>query len=174
MATAVALRRNTLRVKMMVSGLCALTLLVTLVWVAGTWDGSPPIILFILLAAALGRGVQVSTRKAESLAEPILNPLGDILWELLVAMLFGAVIYLMFQGNILSGELFPSFRSATQRYDNMLEYMQRVKPSTNADTAKALFWAFIAGYSTRFVPGLLRAKGGDDADESTKAPCSET
>src|SRR5262245_29082306 len=109
MSATAAQRRSTLRVKMIVSGLCALTLLVALVWVAGTWDGKPPIILFILLAAALGRGVQVSMRKVE-LAEPILNPLGDVLFELLVAMLFGAVIYLMFQGNILSGELFPSFR----------------------------------------------------------------
>ena len=148
-----------MRTRLVIVGFLAVVLLTTLVLIPvyrSPTDRAPPIILFVLLAAAIGRGVDLAS---QALATPALmttrSQYLDLGWNLLASMVFAVVIYLMFQGGIIEGALFPRFDANEVGYDDMLDYMNAVKPKTNSDTAKVLFWSFITGYSAKFVPNLL-------------------
>lgn len=149
-----------MKTRLIVVGLLALVLLGILIFIplfeSGEEHSPPSIILFVLLSAAVGRGVdvasQISNRDPQSSA---LSSFFDLAWNLLASMVFAVIIYLMFQGRIIQGALFPQFIADKNDYENMLKYMSDVKPATNGDVAKALFWSFVTGYSAKFVPNLL-------------------
>ncbi len=157
--------------RLAISGVFALALLFGITLMAWTRKegNAPPILLFVLLAALLGRGIEITSRHPPAVADAHdLKAYVDLAWELLVSMIFALVIYLMFQGRILQGSLFPQFSSAGDKYTNMYDYMRNMRPATNVDTAKALFWAFVAGYSAKFVPRLLSGVSKDTAPPPAK------
>lgn len=144
--------------------LCAALVLTLRMRTAG--DDAPPILAFVLLAAALGRAVEVSSRPSVIHATPARGYL-DVVWEVLVSMVFGVALYVMLQAQVLQGSLFPAFSATDWPYGDMLSFMNEVKPVTNADAAKAVFWSFIAGFSAKFAPSLLhRASNDGEADGS--------
>lgn len=74
--------------------------------------------------------------------------------------IFALVLYFLFLGNLLSGQLFPSFSIPAFHDPPITEdfralFMQTA-PKTGADFAKFAFWSFAAGFSERLVPGLLK------------------
>jgi hypothetical protein len=169
-----------MKTRLIVVGLLAAVLLGILIFIPlyqSGEDRAPSIILFVLLSAAVGRGVDVASQISMRPAEPGARaPYLDVVWNLLASMVFAVIIYLMFQGRIIQGALFPQFTADKNDYENMLKYMSDVKPATNGDVAKALFWSFVTGYSAKFVPNLLlnvtsrtaadgaRKKTGEDKD----------
>ena len=63
----------------------------------------------------------------------------------------------------MQGSLFPVFAASDAIYTNMVDFMKNVKPVSNLDTGKAIFWSFIAGYSAKFAPRLLH-RATDDVE----------
>ncbi len=71
----------------------------------------------------------------------------DLILYTLTPMLVGAisalVLYGIFAGQLLTGDLFPN--------------LPRLYPDNAMNAAKALFWAFVAGFAERLVPGFLES-----------------
>ena len=127
---------------------------------SGSQDQGPPIMVFIFLSAILGCAVNESAREHPSLESASKFDMVVFLsWKLLVAIVFAIFLYLAFMSEIIDGHLFPNFQSMDATYKDTLTFMMKCKPATNADAAQMLVWAFIAGYSERFVPNLMEKIG---------------
>jgi hypothetical protein len=99
---------------------------------------------------------------------------------LLMPILYGGVMagvtYLLFMSKILSGDsegllstnLFPTFRSFADPADGAMPTIRTylaMRPADIADVGKLMIWCFLAGYSERFVTGILaqlERRGADD------------
>ena len=71
--------------------------------------------------------------------------------------IFALVLMLMFAGAVIQGDLFPQYR--TVPIHNIQEFYAWLKssyPVSSTDVAKLLFWAFVAGFSERLVPQVIR------------------
>lgn len=75
--------------------------------------------------------------------------------SVLIAGVLGFVIYGLFLSGLLQGDLFPKFKSADAEFTSIFALLETVTPNQNVDTAKAIVWAFIAGFSERLVPNVL-------------------
>lgn len=86
---------------------------------------------------------------------------------------FALVLYIGLLGGIVEGPLFPSFSipAFTEPFptrDDIQNFFMSTYPSSGSDTAKLLFWSFIAGFSERFVPQILDRTQQRDSDRRTK------
>ena len=75
--------------------------------------------------------------------------------SVLISGVLGLVMYGLFLSGLLQGDLFPKFKNTAQDIENIFTLLHVVIPSQNIDTAKAIVWAFIAGFSERLVPNVL-------------------
>jgi hypothetical protein len=75
--------------------------------------------------------------------------------SLFVSGILGFVAYGLFLSGLLQGELFPEFESIHDNYQSLSTLLESVSPKTNLDTAKAIMWAFVAGFSERLIPNIL-------------------
>jgi hypothetical protein len=116
------------------------------------------ITMFLGLAAILGSAVNESSRQQSELGDASrLDKSVFLSWKLLVAIVFALFLYVAFLSGVIKGPLFPEFQGTDgEPYLDMMDFMTKCKPKTNLDTAKALVWAFIAGYAERFVPNLIQ------------------
>lgn len=87
----------------------------------------------------------------------------SIMMPILYGSLLAGIAYLFFMSGILSGEggqgilttnLFPNFKSVDNTKDLLTQFVE-IEPLEIQDTGKLLVWCFIAGYSERFVVGIL-------------------
>lgn len=69
--------------------------------------------------------------------------------------LFAFVLYGVFAAGIIQGEIFPQFQSTQDDYTSPYEFADKTVPITNEDAAKAILWAFIAGFAEGFVPNFI-------------------
>lgn len=86
----------------------------------------------------------------------------------LIGALFAMVLYGAFAAEILQGSLFPKFNSGTP-FLNLASFADSMRPATNGDVAKALFWAFMAGFAEGLVPNIID-KVGKQAEAGTTQP----
>ena len=77
--------------------------------------------------------------------------------SLFLSGMLGFVAYGLFLSGLLQGELFPKFSNISVRYVSLEQMLNGMAPEKNIDAAKALFWAFVAGFSERFIPNILDA-----------------
>lgn len=74
--------------------------------------------------------------------------------------IFAIVLMLMFLSGIIEGAMFPGYsHSAIDRQDLVASFVQWLTttfPESGPDIAKLLFWSFVAGFSERFVPQIIR------------------
>jgi hypothetical protein len=75
--------------------------------------------------------------------------------SVLIAGVLGFVMYGLFLSGLLQGDLFPKFSSTQDPFKDVFTFLDTVEPAQNIDTAKAIVWAFIAGFSERLVPNVL-------------------
>ncbi|WP_333347215.1 hypothetical protein [Microcoleus sp. w1-18aA5] len=69
--------------------------------------------------------------------------------------LFAFVLYGIFASGIIQGELFPKFKGSGEEYSTPYKFADNTLPATNADTAKAILWAFVARFAEGFVPNFI-------------------
>lgn len=126
----------------------------------------------ILLAGALG-GTANTVRRVQQLAREPVTVLAEVPRSLAVAQIylssvigggFGVLLYLVFLGGMLQGEFFPAFDCGGEPFTTYGEF-SLCSPTTNADTALALVWAFLAGFAERFVPSMLDRFVEHDEDD---------
>jgi hypothetical protein len=73
----------------------------------------------------------------------------------LVGGVFAMLAWAMFFSGLLKGVLFPDIANVTCTYDNFHNLMANTHPEHYADAMKGVFWAFVAGYSEKFVPNAI-------------------
>lgn len=71
--------------------------------------------------------------------------------------IFAMVLMFMFIGRILQGGLFPVYPEfKISSVAEFFNWVQNGYPVSGEDVAKLLFWSFVAGFSERFVPQVIR------------------
>jgi hypothetical protein len=123
-------------------------------------EKKPIIILFTFVCGLLGGFVSIQQRLPK-IEKDELQVLSES-WLSITLIpinggIFALVLMLMFASSILQGELFPKYK--TFSIDNVADIYRWVKegyPETGADIAKLFFWSFVAGFSERFVPQVIR------------------
>jgi len=139
---------------------------------------------FVFLTGVIGGIVGIQSR-LKTLAIEDLNLLASSVTFLLLIPVVGGflalLLFLMFIGGLVQGDLFPNFSipafapsgEAVQNSPSSCEANGILAftcvSGSAADYAKLLFWCFVAGFSERFVTGLMLGIEGDsDADKTTK------
>jgi len=134
-----------------------------------------PISWFIIIAAILGSVVNQPFRHTEHLRSGFGAVVGYLTWKAAVAIVFAFLLYFMFIGGLISGDMFPKFKNTLfgsgGDYVSMQLFSTEVKPESYKDVAKLLVWSFIAGYSERFVPNVVARLLGST---ETQKPVNET
>lgn len=100
------------------------------------------------------------------------DSLGHVFWNLVMNFviavieggLFAIFLYLAFMGGLISGSLFPKFVPNVS--DLFHVQLERGLDGHN-EYAKALVWAFVAGFSERLVPDFLGTFGGHLKTQAT-------
>lgn len=84
--------------------------------------------------------------------------------------IFAIVLMVMFIGHIIQGQLFPVYPRGIEVTDaaSFFEWLTNAYPATGTDVAKLFFWSFVAGFSERFVPQIIR-KTTDDVEHTGKS-----
>ena len=140
---------------------------------------------FGIIIGSIGATVSVMRRINSGDAKIVDRLTDDKLFSILRPVLYGTlmsgVIYLMFLSGIVSGtegdgllstNLFPDFTTSDKKL-NLVQQFVQITPDGIQNTGKLLVWCFIAGYSERFVAGLLdqlerktqkKDEDGDDAE----------
>lgn len=75
----------------------------------------------------------------------------------LVGAIAAVAIYLIFAAGLLKGGMFPEFHLSlcNPQPNDFYNFVHNWQPVLPSDYAKAIVWAFIAGFSERFVPDIL-------------------
>lgn len=138
---------------------CIPPLLIFAVLAKGLWFGSTPINVPLTLAIFLigaGGGVISTYFRLKNIAPETLetNAILQIYISPVVAGLLGWVSYAFFLTGMMQGPLFPSFTGSQNSYANLGSVFQ-IMPATSVDAAKALLWAFVAGFSEKLIPNIL-------------------
>jgi len=83
--------------------------------------------------------------------------------------IFAIVLMLMFLSGILEGAMFPKYVHSPidqqNLVDSFVQWLTTTFPKSGSDIAKLLFWSFVAGFSERFVPQIIR-KTSDNTDKN--------
>jgi len=141
--------------------------------------GGVSFVLLLFLCGALGGITNTYLRLREipanekDLLDPLTNKLAilQVYVSPVIAGVFGFILYSLFLSGIVQGSLFPDFSGIDLKFDSVVGLFTDVAPANNLDAARALIWAFIAGFSERMVPNILDrvAKEG----ENTEAPAGK-
>ena len=123
---------------------------------------------FAVVLGALGASVSLMRRimNKESLFAGMRD--NDHHLSTLIPILYGTLMagiaYLLFMSGILSGDdggglfttnLFPNFTEVEDSGDSLLKQFVETSPDGIPNAGKLLVWCFIAGYSERFITGIL-------------------
>lgn len=132
-----------------------------------------PLTLAIFLTGA-GGGVISTYFRLKDVAPTQIEPheILQIYVTPVIAGLLGWICYAFFLTQMLQGPLFPKFVNLdTIRYENLTSVFLIV-PATPLDAAKALLWAFVAGFSEKLIPNILDqlAKRAQPADPNAAPP----
>ena len=81
---------------------------------------------------------------------------------------FGTVLYVVFLSGLLKGSVFPEAQGGDDPFTTTMNMADMLLPNTNDDAAKALLWAFVAGFAEQFVPNFID-KIAQEADQQAAA-----
>lgn len=100
--------------------------------------------------------------------------------SVLVVPLFGGifalVLYVIFLTEIITVPIFPEFDIkpfSDNCQDNVKQFFNDTCPSKGQDVAKLMFWSFVAGFSERFVPKIVKSLT-DQVGSGDQGPHSKT
>jgi len=137
--------------------------------------GHFPVVLFFCGACGAVinnyRRISALSGHLPDLDEALKNPM--VSWQFYISPLiggvFGTLLWMGFFSGILVGPLFPKINGTSDAYESFHNLLACTKPASYADAAKGLVWAFLAGYSERFIPNIL-----DKLGEQEKGPGKKT
>lgn len=69
--------------------------------------------------------------------------------------LFAIVLYGVFAAGLIQGSIFPTFTGSEDSYQTPHDFAEKTLPATNQDAAKAILWAFVAGFAEGIVPNFI-------------------
>jgi len=152
----------------------------------------PPLMIIVIFAGALGAFFSSLLRLYDfadlpkALIEPGLGrlPGGYVVIYSLVPPVVGAiaatVLYITFAAGLLEGALFPKFACKLMDEKGLPLVPDACRtfgttisdfgPTVAADYAKALIWAFIAGFAERLVPDALQTFAAKVETSAQKPP----
>jgi hypothetical protein len=129
-----------------------------------------PVLVLVALLGILGAFFSALTRLYKvdeagvALISPTVEHLGGryLLMYSFVPPVIGAiaavVLYLIFIAKLVNGGLFPDISCVSGKTcETIQEMMHNYLPTAPQDYGKVLVWSFIAGFSERLVPDLLRS-----------------
>ncbi len=139
-------------------------------WHVGTF-------FFAVFLGSLGGSIDLLRRvrgEKAAIIEELAADMTSTLMPILYGGLMAGIAYLLFMSGLLSGEskdglftsnLFPNFTKPTAPKANLIKRFMDMEPIGMKDVGKLLVWCFVAGYSERFVTGILkqlerRSEGG--------------
>ena len=74
--------------------------------------------------------------------------------------IFAILLMIMFLSGILEGAMFPRFSDVVIDHEHVgksfKDWLTMTFPTSGSDIAKLIFWSFVAGFSERFVPQIIR------------------
>lgn len=73
----------------------------------------------------------------------------------LVGAISAVILHVIFASEILTGPFFPTFACKVEQCNNFQSFLADWGPDKASDYAKTIVWAFVAGFSERFVPDIL-------------------
>ncbi len=83
--------------------------------------------------------------------------------------IFAIVLMLIFLAGIMEGAMFPTFEHVkidhAKPVESYFKWFSETSPKAGSDIAKLLFWSFVAGFSERFVPQIIRRTQQDSKPE---------
>jgi hypothetical protein len=149
---------------------CVPPLLIFLVLGSGLWLNESahgiPLTLAIFLIGAGGGVISTYFRLKEvAPATVATNAILQIYVTPLIAGMLGWICYAFFLTGMLEGPLFPRFTGQTTGYVD-LDSVLAIKPASVLDAAKALLWAFVAGFSEKLIPNILDKLAGTLEEEA--------
>lgn len=133
------------------------------------WADARPqssLVVLVSLTAAFGgllsayrRFRLIGAEEASSDAQPSKALLFHVYLSPVLGGMFGVILYLVMLTGFIEGDFFPRFRDLEKPYEGLFALFHSTVPAENKDAIKAVFWAFIAGFSEGFVPTLLGRVG---------------
>jgi hypothetical protein len=158
------LANQALHIAIVVISVLVLTSTVAILFTNSTqFKGFASFIFFIFMAGTVG-GVANNYRRLQQLPLDTTEELPPAIHRLLTVQIylspivggvFASVLYLIFMSGILQGDFFPAFQSESAPFIDTPTFADVTLPKTNRDAAKALIWAFIAGFAEGFVPNFI-------------------
>lgn len=138
---------------------CVPPLLIFLVLGSGLWLNDSargiPLTLAIFLIGAGGGVISTYFRLKDVAPSTVAtNAILQIYVTPLIAGMLGWICYAFFLTGMLEGPLFPRFTGQGTNYVD-LDSVLAIKPLSVLDAAKALLWAFVAGFSEKLIPNIL-------------------
>jgi hypothetical protein len=117
---------------------------------------------FVFALGVIGGFVSIQQR-LKRLSEPELVQLASSWVHILMSPLFGGIFavlfYLVLLARIVEGPLFPEFAidawGSTPTVEDIRGFFSDTYPVSGEDFAKLGFWAFVSGFSERFMPDLI-------------------
>ena len=122
---------------------------------------------YAVILGALGASISLMRRATNEDAQLLTQLTTDRVFSIMVPILYGVLMagigYLLFMSEILSGDnggglfttnLFPNFTDPTITSSLLRQFIE-MEPDGMKNTGKLLVWSFIAGYSERFIAGIL-------------------
>lgn len=122
---------------------------------------------YAILLGAMGASISLLRRVNSADKVTMTRIKDDRIYSILVSVLYGVLMtgvgYLLFMSEILSGDngggllttnLFPNFTTPSSDQSLISQFIE-MEPDGMKNTGKLLVWSFIAGYSERFITGIL-------------------
>lgn len=147
----------------------AIVVLAVLLNIIGIIKETPPATLLpVLFVGAMGGLLSMQQRyqNVSREGDPIAN-ISQMMqnWSRLFlpaisGAIFAALLYMLFIGGLLEGDVFPKVGSNAGTTNNedgtsMWDFLRHARPGSNRDYAKLIIWSFMAGFAERFVPDTL-------------------
>jgi hypothetical protein len=135
-------------------------------------NNSPPLLPLIVAAGMLGALFSALTRlyhvdqAGEAVVTNTVGKLGKTVFLYsvtppLIGAIAAIVLFLLFGSGLVSSPLFPKIACNVDNGCKTIKLlMDHYWPEQPQDYCKALVWAFVAGFSERFVPDILQSVAG--------------